>query len=563
MFDLVIRGGTVIDGSGGAPRTADVAVKDGVIVSVEGKVGPATREVQADGALVTPGWVDIHTHYDGQATWDADLTPSSWHGVTTTVFGNCGVGFAPVKPGSEPYLINLMEGVEDIPEIVLSEGIDFRWESFPDFLNVLAETDRTMDIGTQVPHAALRFYCMGDRGSDHGSMPTEEEIKRMGLLLEEALCAGALGFSTSRTIKHKAADGRFTPSLTAREPELVGLAHAMKRAGRGIIQVNSDFEPGDFETLRAVAAESTRPLSVLLIQVDNAPDRWLDTRAGIRAANAAGQKVNGQVASRPIGILMGLETSVHPFMTHRTWRALADLTPAERYQRLKNDADLRDRLINERPDNGHTKWMDFAMTRACRLQEPLDYEPDLTNSIAALAEREGVDPWAKALEMLMEQDGKAIMLYPFENYNAGNLDVIREMLLDPETVCGVADGGAHVGLICDSSSPTTLMTLWGRDRKRGEGIPLPHLVKKQTRDTALTYGLTDRGLLAPGMKADINVIDFDNLRALKPEVVYDMPAGGKRLIQRSSGYRHTFVSGIETLNNSELTGNRPGRLIRG
>ena len=260
MFDLVIRGGTVIDGSGSAPRTADIAVKDGVIVSVGGKAGPAAREVQADGALVTPGWVDIHTHYDGQATWDADLTPSSWHGVTTTVFGNCGVGFAPVRPGSEPYLINLMEGVEDIPEIVLSEGIDFRWESFPDFLNVLAETDRTMDIGTQVPHAALRFYCMGDRGADHGSLPTEDEIERMGLLLEEALGAGALGFSTSRTIKHKAADGRFTPSLTAREPELVGLAHAMKRAGRGIIQVNSDFEPGDFETLRAVAAESTRPL---------------------------------------------------------------------------------------------------------------------------------------------------------------------------------------------------------------------------------------------------------------------------------------------------------------
>ncbi|WP_417519043.1 N-acyl-D-amino-acid deacylase family protein [Minwuia sp.] len=563
MHDLVIRGGSIIDGTGADAYTGDVGVRDGIIVEVGGKVGPGKREVDAGGALVTPGWVDIHTHYDGQATWDGDLTPSAWHGVTTTVFGNCGVGFAPVKPGSEPYLINLMEGVEDIPEIVLSEGIDFRWESFPEFMDVLAETPRTMDIGCQVPHAALRYYVMGDKGADYQSLPTEDEIAKMGTILEEALQAGAMGFTTSRTIKHKAADGRFTPSLTAREAELFGMADAMRRAGKGVLQVNSDFEEGDFDILRAAAERAGRPLSVLLIQVDNAPDRWKDTLKGIHAANAAGIRANGQVGTRPIGILMGLETSVHPFLSHKTWKDMADLTPAERYQRLKNNPELRQQMLDEKPQGGHAKWMDFALDKAHPLEYPLNYEPRPENSVGNRAKREGRDKWEVALDLMLSQDGKAIMLYPFENYYHGDLEVVRTLMTDEHTVAGVADGGAHVGLICDSSAPTTLLTLWGRDRVRGEKIPLPYLVKKQTRDTARAYGITDRGTIETGMKADLNVIDFQNLSVTMPEVVYDLPAGGRRLIQRANGYRHTFKAGQETVANGELTGARPGGLMRG
>lgn len=563
MHDLVIRGGTVIDGSGAPARTADIAVCNGTIVEVGGRTGPGRREIDADGLLVTPGWVDIHTHYDGQATWDQDLTPSAWHGVTTTVFGNCGVGFAPVRPGSEPYLINLMEGVEDIPGTVLSEGLDFSWESYPEYLDVLGSKPRVMDVGSQVPHAALRFYCMGERGADHGALPTEDEIAEMGRLLEEALAAGALGFTTSRTIKHRAADGRYTPSLSAREPELFGLADAMRRAGKGILQVNSDFEPGDFEVLRQAAERAGRPLSVLLVQVDKAPERWRETLDGVAAANAAGVAANAQVGSRAIGILMGLETSLQPFQTHEAWRALAELTPRERYQTLHHNGEWRERLLAERPVNGHTKWMEFALGKAFAMGDPVDYEPDPANSVAVMAERRGVDKWALALDLMLEQDGKAILLFPFENYNAGNLDVVREMLVHPNSVCGIADGGAHVGLICDASAPTTLLTIWGRDRKRGERLDLPFLVKKQTRDTAMVFGLADRGMLAPGLRADINVIDFENLRVRTPEVVYDLPAGGKRLMQRADGYRHSFKNGVETIANDELTGARPGGLIRG
>jgi N-acyl-D-aspartate/D-glutamate deacylase len=322
MHDLVVRNGTLIDGTGAAPRQVDVAINDGLITSLEPKAGCARREVNAEGLLVTPGWVDIHTHYDGQATWDPAMTPSSWHGVTTAIFGNCGVGFAPVRPGSETYLINLMEGVEDIPEIVLSEGLDFRWETFGGYLDVLEESPRVMDIGVQVPHAPLRFYVMGDRGADHRERPKTDEITRMGQLLEEALAAGAFGFSTSRTTKHRAADGRPTPSLSAEEPELAGIACAMKRAGTGVIQVNSDFGPGEFTLLRAAAELAQRPLSLLLVQMEVAPDRWNETLLSLDRACAEGLDFTAQVGSRPIGILLGLQASRHPFLTHPLWHSL-------------------------------------------------------------------------------------------------------------------------------------------------------------------------------------------------------------------------------------------------
>jgi N-acyl-D-aspartate/D-glutamate deacylase len=562
MFDLVIRNGIVIDGSGTPRRVADVAVQDGRIAAVGAGLGTARREIDASGLLVTPGFVDIHTHYDGQATWDPFVTPSSWHGVTTTVFGNCGVGFAPVRPGSAGYLINLMEGVEDIPGSVLAEGVKFNWESFPDYLDALAAMPRAVDVGAQLPHGALRFYVMGERGADHAEMPHQGEREEMTRLVEQALRAGALGVTTSRTTKHKAKDGRFTPSLSARETELFALAEGMRRAGSGVLQVNSDFGPGEFEALDAAAKLAGRPLSCLLVQVDAQPTLWRETLDQIHGVRNAGRAANAQVGSRPIGVIMGLETTAHPFAAHPAWLEMRALSPVERYQRLKSDAGLRQRLCVQRPGGGRA-FMAEAFHKMFPMGERPDYEPDAKDSVAAIAERTARLPSEVALEAMMARDGKGLLMLPFENYAHGSLDVVHEMITDPATVLGVADGGAHVGVICDASSPTSLLTLWGRDRTRGPRLPLEFLVAKQTRGTAEAYGLRDRGLLAPGCKADINVIDFDALALKRPEVVYDLPAGGRRLVQRASGYRHTFNLGVETMCNDELTGERPGRLVRG
>jgi len=560
MFDLVIRNGTVIDGSGRRRRIADVAVQDGRIAAVDPKLGAGRREIDAAGLIVAPGFVDIHTHYDGQATWDPFITPSSWHGVTTTVFGNCGVGFAPVRPGSSGYLINLMEGVEDIPGTVLSEGVKFDWESFPQYLDALAALPRAVDVAAQLPHGALRFYVMGDRGADHAEVPGEREIEAMARLTEEALRAGALGFTTSRTTKHKAKDGRFTPSLSAREAELFGIATGMKRAGRGVLQVNSDFGPGEFEALEAAAALAGRPLSCLLVQVDAQPRLWRDQIHGVRRA---GRAANAQVGSRPIGVMMGFETTAHPFAAHPAWLEMRRLTPAERHARLVQDAELRRRLVETPNGDGPRAFLADSFHKMFPVGERPDYEPDAENSIAAIARKTGRSPQAVALDTLMSLGGKGLLMLPFENYAYGNLDVVHEMITDSATVLGVADGGAHVGVICDASSPTSLLTLWARDRRRGPRLTLEFLIAKQTRGTAEAYGLGDRGLLAPGCKADINVIDFDSLSLKRPEVVYDLPAGGRRLIQRATGYRHTFNAGVETVCNDELTGERPGRLVRG
>lgn len=563
MHDLVLRKGTVIDGTGAAPVQADVAINDELITALEPKAGLARREVNAEGLLVMPGWVDIHTHYDGQATWDPAMTPSSWHGVTTTIFGNCGVGFAPVRPGSETYLINLMEGVEDIPEIVLSEGLDFRWETFGEYLDVLEESRRVMDVGVQVPHAALRFYVMGDRGADHRERPTDDEVTQMGQLLEEALRAGGFGFSTSRTTKHRAADGRPTPSLSAAEPELAGIACAMKRAGTGVIQVNSDFGPGEFALLRAAAELAERPLSLLLVQMAIAPDRWSETLASLDAACAGGLDFTAQVGSRPIGILLGLQASRHPFLSHPLWRSLEALDHSERTARILNDRELRRGLLENRPDDDYTREMASILERTFELGEPLNYEPEFAASVANRARAVGRDPFDLALELLLQKGGTNLLLHTFENYCGGDLGVVYQMLVNRNTVCGIADGGAHVGYICDASSPTSLLTIWARDRKRGPKLPLEFLVHKQTMATARSYGLHDRGVIAPGYRADLNVVDLAKLGLERPVVVHDLPAGGKRIVQRATGYRHTFVHGTEVARNGEDTGARPGRLLRG
>ena len=385
MHDLLIKGGALVDGTGNAPRTADVAVSDGVVSEVGKISGNAKRVLDADGLLVTPGFVDIHTHYDGQATWDEYLTPSSWHGVTTAVFGNCSVGFAPVHPDQTDYLINLMEGVEDIPGTVLSEGVSFNWQSFPEYLDALAAKPRVMDIGAQMPHAALRFYVMGPRGADHEEVPTDQEVEQMSALLEESLHAGALGFTTSRTTKHRAADGRVTPSLSSGEKELLGLASAMKRAGKGVIEVNSAFGEGEFEALRAAAEVSGRPLSCLIVQVRNAPELWRETMANVRDARDAGINCNSQVHVRGIGMVMGLETTLNPFRNHPAWQALEHLSPEARATRLLQDSELQNILTTQIPEDRHTRWIESLFNEIYVLDEQMNYEPDSDSDSLALS----------------------------------------------------------------------------------------------------------------------------------------------------------------------------------
>ena len=563
MHDLAVRNARVIDGSGSPEFIGDIAVSSGVITDVGQVDGTARQEIDADGRLLTPGWVDIHTHYDGQATWDPEMTPSSWHGVTTAVFGNCGVGFAPVHSGREDFLINLMEGVEDIPGSVLAEGIDFSWQSYPEYLDVLGSMQRVMDVGSQIPHGALRFYVMGERGADHNETPNAEELILMEQLVIEAFAAGALGFTTSRTTKHKAADGRLTPSLSAGDPELAAIANAMKAAKTGVLQVNSDFGDGEFEILRQAARISGRPLSALIIQVDHEPDLWRETLAHIENANAEGIEATGQVGCRPIGVLLGLDATVNPIGNHPSYKAIAHLPVDTRAAMLRNDSELRRKIIEERPQDSFSEWMNYALTRAFELGPDLNYEPDPSQSVALRAERNGSSAWELVIDLLSSGTGESLLLYPFENYSSGSLNEIHEMLTHPNTVCGVGDAGAHVGTICDASYPTYLLTHWGRDRTRGERLPLEFLVNKQTRRTAETYGLLDRGILKPGYKADFNIVDFERLSVGQPELIRDLPAGGKRLVQKPAGYAHTFVSGVEVACDGEATGERPGQLIRG
>ncbi|NIP13996.1 MAG: amidohydrolase family protein [Pseudomonadales bacterium] len=561
--ELVIRGGTVIDGTGDPGRTADVAVRDGVIVEVGAVDGSGRREIRADGALVTPGFVDIHTHYDGQATWSNRLSPSSHHGVTTVVMGNCGVGFAPVKPADRDLLIELMEGVEDIPGAALHEGIHWEWETFPQYLDYLSRRDFDMDIGAQLPHGALRVYVMGQRGADREAA-TADDIARMRAITAEAVEAGALGFSSSRTLNHRSSKGAPTPSLTAARQELLGIALGLKDAGRGVMEMISDFQDADqeFAHLAAMTQESGRPMSISLAQ-GLSPNGWRSLLGRIASASDAGLPMRAQVAPRPIGILLGLTTTLNPFVTHPAYREIAGLPLAERVRAMR-DPERKAAILAGSPGKGFQRlWGIMAGgAKIWHLEDPPDYEPAPEDSLASLARAARVDPWEYVYDQLLESEGRQILYTPFANYAEDNLDCCREMILHPDTVMGLGDGGAHVGTICDASFVTTLLTHWGRDRTRGERIDLPVLVKSQTADTARAVDLTDRGVLAPGMKADINVIDFERLKVRAPEIVHDLPAGGARLQQKADGYLATVVSGQVTYENGEPTEALPGRLIR-
>jgi len=562
-FDLVIRGGTVIDGTGSEPRDADVAIRGRRIVEIGKFSGSGVEELDAKGTIITPGFVDLHTHYDAQVTWSSEITPSSWNGVTTAVIGNCGVGFAPCKPEQRDMLVKLMEGVEDIPEVVLTEGLPWNWVSFEDYLDALDARHYDLDVVTQVPHAALRVFVMGQRGADREPATPDDRL-RMAALAAAGVKAGAYGFSTSRTINHRTLDGRHIPTLQADEAELAEIAQALAEAGRGWLQVISDFDDPEKEMalLRRLVERSGRPLSITILQRDNKPEEWRRLMARVAEAQKAGLPMMGQVLTRPTGIMLGFEISQNPFVGRPSWSEVEALPFPERMKRLVEPG-FRARLIAETVQDETlsrrvTKW-----ERIFPLGDPPDYEPPAETSIAAMAAQQGRKPAEVAYDLLLENGGKSILYRPLSNYTYGTLDTVHDMMCHPNTLIGLGDGGAHVGILSDASAITYMLTHWTRDRRRGARVPLPWAIKRLTSDNARAIGLNDRGILRCGAKADINVIDYDRLRLHAPEVVYDLPAGGRRLIQRVDGYVATLVSGKIVMCDGQPTGALPGRLVRG
>ena len=571
MHDLVIRNALILDGSGAEAHTGDVAIDGEYITAVDGKLGVGRREINADGLILTPGWVDVHTHYDGQATWDPYLTPSCWHGVTTAVMGNCGVGFAPVHPAKRDWLIGLMEGVEDIPGTALAEGIDWAWESFPEYLNALERMPRALDIAAQVPHGAVRAYVMGERGANNLDANADERAA-MAALVKEAIVAGAVGFSTSRTVLHRAIDGAVVPGTTADALELTTIADAMGEAGGAVFEVASDLAPEGAELawMDHIIDHAKCKVTYACVQNDDDPLQW--QRLLAHAARRGGG-LFPQVAIRPPGVLMCLE-GTHPFTGRPSYRAIAALPLAERVAVMR-EPEVRARILNEAgPRPARLLRLLFmegkAMASTIRdydrvfwLGDPPEYEPAPELSIQAIAAREGISPEAVAYDRLLEANGKAFLYSPLFNYNAGNYDVAREMMLHPNTILGISDGGAHCGMICDASAPTYLLAHFVRDRSRGPRLKLEHAVRMQARETAELYGLRDRGLIKPGLRADLNLIDLERLALPAPQMVYDLPAAGQRLIQRATGYHATLLRGQVTFEEGETTGALPGKLVRG
>ena len=576
MYDLKISGGLVVDGTGEPPRHADVGVVGDKIVAVDPELpGDAARTIDATDQIVTPGFVDVHTHYDGQATWDDLLEPSSGHGVTTVVMGNCGVGFAPVRPGTEEWLIQLMEGVEDIPGAALSEGITWGWESFGDYLDALDGHSWAIDVGTQVPHGAVRAYVMGERGARNEPADTDE-IARMEHLVAEAVSAGALGVSTSRTLAHKAMDGEPVPGTFAATDELFGLGRGLRDGGGGVFELAPVGSAGEdivkprseVEWMRRLSAEIDQPVSFALLQVPAAPDLWRELMEVSLQAAEEGAQLYPQVAGRPFGLLSGWQTS-HPFMRRPTYRATEHLGIEERVERLREPA-VRAAILSESDGERRGGMHEGVGALVARMLDqlyvlgnPPDYEPRPDRSIAAIAAAAGVDMAEAAYDAFCAEDGQALLMVPLFNYVDGTHDVIREQLTHPRAVVGLSDGGAHCGLICDASMPTTMISHWTRDRSRGEQLPLEWVVRKQSHDTAALFGLNDRGVVAPGKRADLNVIDHARISLRTPRLVHDLPAGGRRLLQHADGYTATIVAGEQTRADGVDTGARPGRLVRG
>lgn len=565
MHDLIIRGGTLVDGTGGQAFTADVAVKNGRVLEVGQISASAKRTIDADGLLVTPGWVDIHTHYDGQVSWDPYLSPSSWHGVTTAVMGNCGVGFAPAHAHQREWMMELMEGVEDIPGAVLSEGLKWEWESFPEYMDAVSRIPRIMDIGAQIPHGALRVFVMGERGANR-EVATLDDMKTMAALAKQAIAAGALGFTSSRTIVHRTKRGAAVPSLGVDAQELITIASAIGETGKGVLQLISDWDDLDaeFNLIQDVTKASGRPLSYTLLQHDFLPQRWREVLKRTDAARTQGLDIKAQVACRGIGMIHGLECSMQPFFLAPSYQKIAHLPVPERVRELQNPQ-LRDRILMEAaavPDNVRLATITQHFHKYFPICDHANYEPMPEDSVAGIAASKGLSAASVAYDMMLQDEGRQKFYFPLYNYTENNLDVVREMMMHPAALLGLGDAGAHCGYICDASYPTYLIKHWARDRTRGPKLPIEFLVHAQTQRNARALGMFDRGVLVPGMKADINLIDFDKLDLSAPQVVNDLPAGGRRLVQKARGYVATMVNGQVVMQEGESTGALPGQLVR-
>lgn len=566
MLDLIIRGGTIVDGSGDPRFIGDIGIQGEQIVETGTITGEARKEIDATGMIVTPGWVDVHTHYDGQATWDPILAPSSWHGVTTVVMGNCGVGFAPVRPSDHDYLIELMEGVEDIPGAALAEGIDWTWESFPEYLDALEAKERTIDVATQVPHGAIRAYVMGERCNSQDDVPTDDELKQMQALVREGLEAGALGFSSSRTWLHKDKHGIHVPGTFAGSDEMLALGLSMKGLDHGVFEMVSDHLGDDDEWawIQQFAEETGRPITLVATSAAAFEGNKMYNIA--ESARKKGIEVRPQIAGRPTGVLHGLQSNFHIFTTTPTFKQeLAELPLPELITAMADPA-MKARLISEvdgdrpMPLSGS---LNDLMWQVFPLGEKPDYEPDREQSVAGIAATEGREPFEVMYGLLVGNDGKELFYQPLGGYQTYNFDFFKTSMSHPNVLFGLSDGGAHCGVIADAGMPSFILSHWARDRKKGEQFELEFLVHKLSRDTAEAYGMLDRGLLQPGYLADINIIDFEALSLHRPEAIYDLPAGGKRLVQRVDGYRYIIKRGQPIFKDNEHTGALPGKLVRG
>jgi N-acyl-D-amino-acid deacylase len=563
MHDLIIRNGSIADGSGRPAVRGDVAI-DGNLITAVGEVrDTAHREIDAEGRLVTPGWVDIHTHYDGQATWDPEVSPSGWHGVTTVVMGNCGVGFAPARAADRNWLIQLMEGVEDIPGTALAEGMTWNWETFGEYLDELERTPRVLDAAAMIPHGALRAYVLGEgRANDPAR---SEEIAEMAAIVREAVHAGAIGASTTRTVLHRAKDGELAAGTNAPSEELIAIGEALGKSGHRVFSVASDFWDMDteFGWMSEISVRAGVPVTYGVLQADFSPELWREWIDRGVAANRRGAWLVPQVAGKPTSLLVGFQSVVHPFAHHQTYQQIEDLPLDERVARMRTP-EVRAAMLGETPKpGGFVEMLRNNLHKLFPLGDPPDYEPPAERSITALAAAQGCSTDEVLYDLMLQRDGRELLYLPLLDYSYNTLDPVREMLIHPATVLGLGDGGAHCGLLCDASLPTFMLTHWARDRSRGDTLPVEQVVHLQTRRTAELYGFFDRGLLAPGYVADVNVVDHDALRLDPPEMVYDLPAEGKRLIQRGHGYVATVKSGVVVRENDQPTGERPGRLLRG